>query len=90
MYNKLHYSSCQKIRPLELMIITQFLEQGHDVLSLDMHPNTRATAMKNFMDNQKFLKTLCTNLSHKLKQEEEVMLKMRQVAIALGSSGQTI
>ena len=38
LYNKLHFNSCRKIRPLELMIITQFLEQRHDVLSLDMHP----------------------------------------------------
>ena len=46
--------------------------------------------MKNFMDNQKFLETLRMNSGHKLKQEEEIMLKLRQVAIASGSSGRTI
>lgn len=83
----LHYPSCWKTRRLELMIITQFLNQGHDVLSLDMHPSSRVATMKNFMDSHKHYENLCHIMGQQLAKEEANMLRTRRVANEYGSRG---
>ena len=87
LYNKVHYLSCRKSRPLELMVITQFLEQGHDVLAMDMFPGSRSTAMRRFMDRQSAYETERKKMGIKMAKDEVEMLKLRRASIASEDRG---